>query len=366
MRKAFITQENLSVLSGDLERAGRKVVVPRPSATGRMEYGAAQSGSLTHLGGALPARSLKATFLPPTEALLRWKNAKDDVVLEPSEPKALPTVVLGARPCDAAALAILDKVMDWDYHDDPWFARRKATTIVSLACDGVDSSCFCTSVGLSPDTTKGSDVLLTAVDGGYLVEALSEKGEALLEENKTRFTAARGEAQAAERRKAATDKVRKNLAVDARTVKDWLGGNFEHPFFKLGSRCHACGACAAVCPTCHCFDIVDEPEGLEGGTRRRNWDTCQTSKFTLHGSGHNPRNDQHARLRQRVMHKFHIYSERFGETLCTGCGRCARACPGGMDLLEALREIDKLRRSSRPSAAPIVTPTNPPISGGAR
>jgi ferredoxin len=364
MRKAFITQENLGGLAADLERAGRRVLVPRPSATGRMEYGPGRD--ITHIGAELPGRSLKAVFLPPTEALLRWKNAKDDVVLEPVSLEMPPTVVLGARPCDAAAVQILDKVMDWDYHDDPWFARRKATTIVSLACDGVDSSCFCTSVGLSPDTTKGSDVLLTSVDGGYLAEAVTDKGAALLEEHKTRFAAPQGEAQAATRRKAATDKVQKNLPVDARAVKDWLGSNFEHPFFKLGSRCHACGACAAVCPTCHCFDIVDEPEGLEGGTRRRNWDTCQTSKFTLHGSGHNPRGDQHARLRQRLMHKFHIYPERFAETLCTGCGRCARACPGGMDVLEALREIDKLRSGRRLSQAPLGSLNKAPLVGGAK
>jgi ferredoxin len=106
-------------------------------------------------------------------------------------------------------------------------------------------------------------------------------------------------------------------------------------------RCHGCGACAAVCPTCHCFDIMDEPEGVDRGTRRRNWDTCQTALFTLHGSGHNPRHDQGARIRQRVTHKFGIYPKKFGEILCTGCGRCVRVCAAGMDLLEILGEIQR-------------------------
>jgi len=94
-----------------------------------------------------------------------------------------------------------------------------------------------------------------------------------------------------------------------------------------------------VCPTCHCFDIVDEPEGLDCGARRRNWDFCATCKFTLHASGHNPRGSQNERFRQRVLHKFSIYPKRFAEVLCTGCGRCVRACPAGMDLPEILGQL---------------------------
>ena len=72
-------------------------------------------------------------------------------------------VILGAKPCDAAGMDILDKVMNWDYRDELWFARREATTIVSLFCPGLDCSCFCTAVGAGPDSTRGSDA---AADSG--------------------------------------------------------------------------------------------------------------------------------------------------------------------------------------------------------
>ena len=48
------------------------------------------------------------------------------------------------------------------------------------------------------------------------------------------------------------------------------------------------------------------------------------------------------------MHKFSIYPARFGEILCTGCGRCSRACPGGMDLPEILRTIGREPRPRAP------------------
>ena len=73
----------------------------------------------------------------------------------------------------------------------------------------------------------------------------------------------------------------------------------------------------------------------------KNWDFCQSALFTLHASGHNPRPDQGARQRQRLMHKFSIYPDKFGKILCTGCGNCTRHCPtvlGVKPFLEAIEE----------------------------
>ncbi len=125
-------------------------------------------------------------------------------------------------------------------------------------------------------------------------------------------------------------------------MQDWIEHHFEDPFWAtLGVRCNGCGACTMVCPTCHCFDIVDEEEGVGCGTRRRCWDTCQAGKFTLHASGHNPRADQIARYRQRINHKFAIYPVKFGDVLCTGCGRCVRTCQMGQNIGEILVAIDE-------------------------
>jgi ferredoxin len=317
-----------------------------------LEYRALAPGVAPLLGPGMPRLSLKGFFLPQTEALFAWRQHGTGIEIERGAASSRPRLALGVKPCDAAALAIVDQVMNWDYADDPWNERRAATTIFTLACPVEDASCFCAAVGLAPDGTRGADGLLTPVEGGWLVEATTEKGAAFVGDHAARFgpaSPARLEVGAATRR-AAAERVAGHLEIDAESVRDWIATHFDDPLLAaLGVRCHGCGTCASVCPTCHCFDIVDETDGVGKGTRRRSWDTCQSGRFTLHASGHNPRADQHARFRQRLNHKFSIYPLRFGEVLCTGCGRCARECHAGEDLVEILGAIDVAAR--RPAAA---------------
>ncbi len=324
-----------------LLRAGITVIAPvrREQGGEKVEYRPIHSPAEIVLSGQPPVRPLKEVVFPPTEPLFNWKQTKASVQIEEVPTEFKETVVVGARPCDAAALEIVDKVMGWDYRDELWFGRRQAVTVLSLACPQSDDSCFCTAVGLSPESTRGADWFMSSVDGGFEIEILTPKGEKLLERCKDRCRETKGRTNAMPSLDA---KVRANLNIDPGKVREWLEKHFDDPLWSdVALRCHGCGACAFVCPTCHCFDIVDELDGIGRGQRRRNWDACQPALFTLHGSGHNPRKDQTARFRQRIMHKFNIYPARFGEVLCTGCGRCIRACAAGMDLISILSEIDR-------------------------
>ncbi len=310
---------------------------------GALEYREVSSAADLTLGLGMPRLSLKQFFLPQTEDLFSWKQRGADVEITETPTRFNPRVILGAKPCDAAALEIVDEVMNWEYADELWNGRREASTIFSLACGVEDEHCFCPSVGAAPDSTKGADGLFTPVDGGWLVEASTDKGRAFLESHAAHFAeppAGAGDEGSAFRA-GALERISQNVQIDAARVRDWVDNHFEDPFWAtLGIRCNGCGACTMVCPTCHCFDIVDEEEGVGCGTRRRCWDTCQAGKFTLHASGHNPRADQVARYRQRITHKFAIYPIKFGEVLCTGCGRCVRTCQMGQNIGEILVAID--------------------------
>jgi ferredoxin len=338
----FLPSSHVGRLVAALVAAGRRVFGPAV-VNGRSVYHAVAGPDDLDMNAPPPALPLKALFFPPSEVLLTWRQERGDVSLTPVPTTFTPAVVLGARPCDAAGIEILDKVMGWDYRDELWFGRREATTIVSLACSAPDADCFCETVGLAPDSTRGSDVLLHEVSGGYRAVALTDKGEAIFELGREAFEAARpADAPAAAVGEAARAKAAA-AAGRLAAMTEYLSTHFDDALWtSIGLRCHGCGACASVCPTCHCFDIVDEPDGYQGGARRRNWDACQASKFTMHASGHNPRGDQNARFRQRVLHKFSIYPQRFGLTLCTGCGRCTRVCAAGQNLPEILAEVARL------------------------
>jgi len=371
-QRFLVSADALAALVDKLAAAGTPAVAPAWAADGttdatdatvaatarETEYRSVSGAAELALGERLPRLSLKQYFLPPTEVLFSYRrNGGGEVELTPAPTDFAAQVVLGARPCDTAALPIVDKVMNWDYADELWNARRAATTIFSLACGVEDDSCFCSAVFLDPATAQGADGLLTPVDDGYLVETLSDKGDAFAAAHPESFAALaagtdKAATEQAERfRAAAGERVAGHLTLDHERLRNWLENHFDDPFWAtLGLRCNGCGVCASVCPTCHCFDIVDEPESVGRGVRRRNWDTCQTCVFTLHASGHNPRADQNARYRQRIEHKFHVYPFKFGDVLCTGCGRCSRACPTSQDLAEILAAINA--KAAGESAAP--------------
>ena len=276
---------------------------------------------------------VKRVLMPASEVLLEYERQSSDITLASPQEPAPETVVIGCRPCDAAALEMLDAVFEWDYEDVPYAERRRRTTIVSFACTEAHPTCFCTSVGGSPHNSAGSDVLVySKSDGGALMQVLTEKGAA--------FIGKLGPAaEPTDAGPPAPPDVPEKF--DTKKIKAWLDENFESDFWvDVSLRCLGCGACSYVCPTCHCFDIVDESI-WNRGQRRRNWDCCSFALFTKHASGHNPRPVQSARCRQRVMHKFKYFPERFGRVACVGCGRCVRTCGVGQGLVSILAAMDK-------------------------
>jgi ferredoxin len=299
-------------------------------------YGIIGSAREMQLAQDKPAKSPKELVFPQREVLVRYTLAGDEVTIDdPPPPAAVDRVLLGTRPCDAAAFPIIDRLFGWDDIDAAYFERREHTTVVSFACDQPCDTCFCTSVGGSPAGIEGSDLLLTPIRGEYHVQVISERGQALVDQYERFFD----ESDQRLNRERATLEDEWREAIE-RTVdlNEIEMADFESPVWEtLTQACVDCGICTFLCPTCHCFDIQDEGDPNQG-ERVRVWDACTFYEYTRTHAGQ-PRPMHYRRYRQRIMHKFRDYPENMGQVLCVGCGRCIQYCPVQIDLRTVLETV---------------------------
>lgn len=270
--------------------------------------------------------SAKEHFLPMSEALFTLKRGPEGPSLHTPELEK-PQVLFAARPCDAQALAVLDALLLQEPADPYYAGRRARTTIVALACSKLHNGCFCTSVGGGPDNRRNSDAMLWEVDGGYAVEALSDKGKALL---------AGLELQQVDKE---LPKAEVGETIEIVPSEEWPAAFGDVYWARLSDRCLGCRVCAYDCPTCYCFDVRDVNVDNNTVERLRCWDSCQSSGCYRLAGGHNPRAGKGERLRQRFYHKFMYYPERHGLYLCVGCGRCVVQCPVNIDIREVLADM---------------------------
>jgi ferredoxin len=280
-------------------------------------------------------------IFPQSDTFFSFRYLKDPenpkkVSVELTEPlPTKPTIIFGARPCDAKGFCIYDRVyIDTDTPDPYYKGRRELTTIVTLACTSPSPGCFCTSLGGNPADKEGADLLMTALDSGYFLETITERGEALLKEPIFEVGSPYEE-QATKVHQTVAEAIKKPFAATIGLPEKLLSLFDKDDFWsKEAAKCISCGACTFLCPTCYCFNITDE-QVASGGERIRSWDACMFSHFTLEASGHNPRPLKLNRLKNRVGHKFSYYPQKYDNVIaCCGCGRCIRYCPVSVDISE--------------------------------
>ncbi|MFP4563730.1 MAG: 4Fe-4S dicluster domain-containing protein [Spirochaetia bacterium] len=356
MERGILKKESLNRLFDTAARERRVVVPVLEERTGEYTLGEyvpeASSGSGDKNlppgpGYITPRLSAKGVFFPQTEILCRYE---DGVLTEETLPDEK-ILLFGIRPCDARAIAELDEIFaasNSRFEDPYYLKRRENSVVVALACMGNEAgqaaparTCFCTSVGGDPAGREGSDVIAYDLGERYLFTAVTGKGSEFLDANSGIFEKADDKEldEAAEAAEKVVEAARESMeTIDLESIKERLDESFDSEVWKeITERCIGCGACTYLCPTCHCFDITDEDNGHGKGRRIRTWDSCQYPQFTLHASGHNPRNVKTQRMRQRVMHKFSYAVENNGNIYCVGCGRCVARCPVNLDIREVLK-----------------------------
>lgn len=336
MADKFLKKENIGKLIDSVRAKGGRFVAPVMDARQVVFKPVAKAGDIV-FDYILARNSYKEFLFPQTEVVAEFTVGREGVDLRGTEVKPVETVIFGGRPCEAASVASLRAVFTWDFIDEFYTKREDKAVVLTVACTKGDEACFCTTVELSPESKAGSDVyLLETENGDYKVEAVTEKGKAFVEAHAAAFEGAGAKPKAL----FMPEKIK---SIDLGKIKERLA-NKEHyadPVWgELTRKCIGCGACTFVCPTCHCFDITDEGTAFEG-ERRKNWDSCQYDSFTLHASGHNPRDYQYQRWRNRFMCKFNYYPNKFSSKGCVGCGRCIRVCPVRLDITEVMEALSK-------------------------
>jgi sulfhydrogenase subunit beta (sulfur reductase) len=292
-------------------------------------------------GWAVGPSSVKRDVFPSRSVLWRATVTDRGVSFDEAADDPPPTALVGVRPCEIAALEVLDRVLGESRVPDPSYQGRRAGFVVAAECTAPSGTCFCASMTTGPAAREGFDLALLELidDGGhrFLVRVGSDQGAKVMA--KVPFRPA-GDADLRARLAAlesATQHMGRQLDTD--DLPGLLARNLDHPRWdEVAERCLACGNCTLVCPTCFCATVQDTTD-LDGAvTRERSWASCfDLDHSFLHGGA--VRESTRSRYRQWMTHKLSTWWDQFGMSGCVGCGRCITWCPVGIDLTEEAAAI---------------------------
>lgn len=263
----------------------------------------------------LPLLPAKKFLLPCRDPL--WTLAGETYRQPPDPPRI---ALVGLPPCDLQGLAYLDEV----FADDLFYRnRRERLVVVGTECVP-GPLCSCPPRKQPPPF----DLFLE----GERVWVGSDRGEGCLQGLVDESSAADLSPP-----ECLTEGTVPSLPDD---LEKLFAGSEGRPLWReVSERCLSCGACSAVCPTCYCYDLVDEAQPDGETTRLREWDNCFFRNHGMVAGGHDFRPTRTERLRFRFEHKLLGFGSLRGTSSCVGCGRCSHACPVDIDISGVLSQL---------------------------
>jgi sulfhydrogenase subunit beta (sulfur reductase) len=214
--------------------------------------------------------------------------------------------------------------------------------IIGIEClEYCDGHASCASMG-NHVPRGGYDLMMVDIGEKFILHINSEKGEKLIhglgyikEANEKDMVSLE---HVREAKKKAFKEEFKGLLTE---VYEAFDKHFNSAVWQeVGRRCVACGNCTVVCPTCYCFDTLDETDlSLNEGIRYRIWNSCQMDDFAKVAGGEDFRKGRDARQRHRYYRKFKYPVDKFNRYFCTGCGRCTRSCMAEIKLVETINAL---------------------------
>lgn len=290
---------------------------------------------------------VKEMIFEQKEKLFSWQRTEEGVqVTNLAGHHAGDRIFFGVRACDTYGVAYTDRFYLKEFLDPNYQSRRSKVTIVAVNCLRAGEHCFCTSIGTGVFSTQGHDLALTPLEDQYLVEASTDKGHGLIEGAAEYFTPA--DPGLLENKETLRQQVAESfpLKMDLTNLWDDMARTFDADFWvDEANACIGCTGCTNVCPTCTCFNVVEENQDADHGERVRYWDSCQSDHFTRNAEHHNPRNAL-SRVRYRIYDKLKYIEERFGYKGCSGCGRCTDVCPTYISIIDIIHATQKAAREN--------------------
>lgn len=285
------------------------------------------------IGFPRPYTSARKIVFPPQEILYEYRKESNNdwTIYDPLRYEHI--ALIGVTACDLRGLQKLDLYFR-EYEDSYYWAKRNNLFVVGSTCLKPTESCYCSYFEGLSNKDLNYDLWVTDIGTWLLVEVGSEKGKKYVADYEN----------ATQEHHNIKEKIIKDVENAMGKVPDKtkifraFGKKFQDPMWKeLKSRCFACGKCNSVCPTCHCFNVIDEIS-LDGnyGKRIRKWDSCHLWSFSLVAGNHNFRGDLESRVKYRIYDKFYYPQERYSTFQCVGCGRCYDVCSADIDLREVI------------------------------
>ncbi len=292
------------------------------------------------VSGVRSVEPAKAFFFPAREIVSR--DFKDSIPHANDKPFA----VVGLKACDLKSFKVQDHVFkNHDYQDPFYLKAREQNLLITADCSYALEVCFCLALGLRPYPQRDFDINLSQVEGGFVVEVGSGKGQKIIDQHSSLFEEASPQAvsQREEQRSKVIGEVDRNIRENDIPPQEMYAGVIEKKFESdiwqdEAKTCVECGACNTVCPTCHCFLLYDQKDE-ERMARLRIWDSCMIKDYAQVAGGANPREKLWMRLRNRFEKKFDFFPKVADVYACTGCGRCILACPAKIDIRKVLKRL---------------------------
>lgn len=287
------------------------------------------------------------TILPPKKYYFPQKEKLLKFSIQPFKTaKAIQEfeefILLAVHTCDIAGIQCMDVVFKEGPEDPNYLNRKEKMTIIGIEClKYCDDKANCASMA-NHVPRGGYDLMMVDIDEKFILHINSEKGERLVKGVAYIKEAAEKDMAHLERVREEKKKIfKEEFKAPLSEIYEAFDNNFQSKVWEdVGKRCVACGNCTAVCPTCYCFDVLDDMDlSLNEGLRYRIWNSCQMDDFAKVSGGEDFRKGRDLRQRHRYYRKFKYPVDKFNRYFCTGCGRCTRTCMAKISLIETVNAL---------------------------